>query len=86
MTAGTYRAPTAPTCASRGTRAPTRAPVVRPPTPPVVFAAPRRYVNDVARIAAQPQMTAINSCIEIDLTGQVCSDSIGSRVYRRVLW
>lgn len=26
-------------------------------------------------------MTAINSCIEVDLTGQVCSDSIGTRMY-----
>lgn len=26
-------------------------------------------------------MTAINSCIEVDLTGQICSDSIGTRMY-----
>jgi len=29
-------------------------------------------------------MTAINSCIEVDLTGQVCSDSIGTRIYSGV--
>lgn len=32
-------------------------------------------------MAQQPKMTAINSCIEVDLTGQVCSDSIGTRFY-----
>lgn len=32
-------------------------------------------------IARQPKMTAINSCIEVDLTGQVSSDSIGTRMY-----
>lgn len=32
-------------------------------------------------IARQPRMTAINSCIEVDLTGQVVSDSIGTRMY-----
>jgi acyl-CoA hydrolase len=31
-----------------------------------------------------PKVTAINSAIEIDLTGQVCADSIGSRVYSGV--
>lgn len=32
-------------------------------------------------VARQPRMTAINSCIEVDLTGQVVSDSIGTRMY-----
>jgi acyl-CoA hydrolase len=32
-------------------------------------------------ISTQPKMTSINSCIEVDLTGQICSDSIGSRIY-----
>jgi acyl-CoA hydrolase len=36
------------------------------------------YVNDTAIIRTNPKMTAINSAIEIDITGQVCSDSIGS--------
>lgn len=39
------------------------------------------YVNNVGVIAKNPKMTAINSAIEIDLTGQVCSDSIGTRMY-----
>ncbi|RWS00016.1 acetyl-CoA hydrolase-like protein, partial [Dinothrombium tinctorium] len=32
-------------------------------------------------IAQNPKVTAINSCIEVDIVGQVCSDSIGTRVY-----
>jgi hypothetical protein len=39
------------------------------------------YVNNTGVIAQNPKMTAINSCIEIDLTGQVVSDSIGTRMY-----
>jgi acyl-CoA hydrolase len=39
------------------------------------------YVNNTGIIAQNPKMTAINSCIEIDLTGQVVSDSIGTRMY-----
>lgn len=39
------------------------------------------YVNATHIIAQQPKMTAINSCIEVDLTGQVVSDSIGTRMY-----
>lgn len=39
------------------------------------------YVNDPKIIAKQPNMTAINSCIEVDITGQICSDSIGTRMY-----
>lgn len=39
------------------------------------------YVNDTKIISRNPKMTAINSCIEVDLTGQVCSDSIGTRMY-----
>lgn len=36
------------------------------------------YVNDTAVIRQNPKMTAINSAIEIDMTGQVCADSIGT--------
>ncbi|MBL7924349.1 MAG: acetyl-CoA hydrolase/transferase family protein [Bacteroidia bacterium] len=36
------------------------------------------YVNDTKVIRENPSVVAINSCIEIDLTGQVCSDSIGT--------
>lgn len=39
------------------------------------------YVNNVGVISKNPNMTAINSAIEVDLTGQVCSDSIGTRMY-----
>jgi acyl-CoA hydrolase len=39
------------------------------------------YVNDTSIIRQNPRATAINSAIEIDLTGQVCSDSIGSYQY-----
>lgn len=37
--------------------------------------------NDVAVIAMNPKVTAINSALEVDLTGQVCADSIGHRIY-----
>lgn len=36
------------------------------------------YVNDTKVIRANPKAISINSCVEIDLTGQVCSDSIGT--------
>jgi acyl-CoA hydrolase len=36
------------------------------------------YVNDTRVIRANPQVVAINSAIEIDITGQVCADSIGT--------
>lgn len=39
------------------------------------------YVNDTAVIRRNPKMTAINSAIEIDMTGQVCADSIGTYQY-----
>ncbi|WP_367227097.1 acetyl-CoA hydrolase/transferase family protein [Mucilaginibacter sp. 44-25] len=39
------------------------------------------YVNDTSIIRQNPKVTAINSAIEIDLTGQVCADSIGSFQY-----
>ena len=42
---------------------------------------PSDYVNDVFIIAQNEKMTAINSAIEVDLTGQVCSDSIGFRLF-----
>lgn len=38
------------------------------------------YVNNPANIALNPKVVAINSAVEIDLTGQVCADSIGPRV------
>lgn len=39
------------------------------------------YTNNTEIIAQMPKMCAINSCIEVDLTGQVVSDSIGTRMY-----
>lgn len=41
-------------------------------------------VNDTSAIRKLPKMTAINSAIEIDLTGQVCADSIGTKLYSGV--
>ncbi|MGB5874471.1 MAG: acetyl-CoA hydrolase/transferase C-terminal domain-containing protein [Bacteroidota bacterium] len=51
---------------------------------PVVEMHPTEYVNDPFVIAKNDRMVAINSAIEIDLTGQVCSDSIGPRLYSGV--
>nr|XP_045624670.1 4-hydroxybutyrate coenzyme A transferase-like [Procambarus clarkii] len=42
------------------------------------------FVNNIPIIAQNPKVTAINSCIEVDLTGQVVSDSIGTRMYSGV--
>tara|TARA_R110002049_G_scaffold274391_4_gene452327 strand:- start:274 stop:1539 length:1266 start_codon:yes stop_codon:yes gene_type:complete len=42
------------------------------------------YVNDVSIIKQNPKMVAINSAIEVDVTGQVCADSIGSKMYSGV--
>lgn len=42
------------------------------------------YVNNPFVIAQNPNMVAINSAIEIDLTGQVCADSIGTKFYSGV--
>src|SRR6201987_2813009 len=42
---------------------------------------PTAYTNDPALIARNDRMVAINSAIQVDLTGQVCSDSIGNQFY-----
>ena len=42
------------------------------------------YVNDTAVIRRNPKVTAINSAIEVDITGQVVADSIGTRMYSGV--
>jgi len=42
------------------------------------------YVNDTAVIRRNPKVTAINSAIEVDLTGQVCADTIGTMQYSGV--
>jgi len=45
---------------------------------------PTEYVNDPHVISQQYKMTAINTALEIDLTGQVCSDSIGEKFFSGV--
>ncbi|WP_080056242.1 acetyl-CoA hydrolase/transferase family protein [Spirosoma aerolatum] len=42
------------------------------------------FTNDTAIIRRNPRVTAINSAIEIDLTGQVCADTIGTYQYSGV--
>ena len=44
----------------------------------------QEYVNDPFVIAQNDRMVAINSALEIDLTGQVCADSIGCKLYSGV--
>lgn len=39
------------------------------------------YVNDPWVISRNPKVTSINSATEVDLTGQVCADSIGTRIF-----
>ena len=40
-----------------------------------------KYVNDPYVIRQNPHMKAINSAVEVDLTGQICADSIGTRIW-----
>lgn len=47
---------------------------------PAVFQLDIEYVNRVSTIARNPRVTAINSAVEVDLTGQVCADSVGHRI------
>lgn len=42
------------------------------------------YTNDINIISKNPKVTAINSALQIDLTGQVCADSIGTKFYSGV--
>lgn len=51
---------------------------------PAVVVLNADYVNDTAVIRTNPKVTAINSAIEVDITGQVCSDSIGTYHYSGV--
>ncbi|VAX23996.1 4-hydroxybutyrate coenzyme A transferase [hydrothermal vent metagenome] len=51
---------------------------------PLVVLLDITYVNDTAVIRRNPRVTAINSAIEVDLTGQVCADTIGPRQYSGV--
>jgi acyl-CoA hydrolase len=51
---------------------------------PLVHFKEAAYTNDTAIIRRNPKVTAINSAIEIDLTGQICADTIGNRQYSGV--
>lgn len=48
---------------------------------PIIKSLDIAYVNDPRIISINPKVTAINSAIEVDITGQVCSDSIGTYQY-----
>lgn len=51
---------------------------------PLLELHPTEYVNDPFVIAQNDRQVAINSAIEVDLTGQVCADSIGPKLYSGV--
>jgi len=51
---------------------------------PIIELHPTEYINDPFRIAQNDKMIAINSALEVDLTGQVCADSIGHKFYSGV--
>lgn len=51
---------------------------------PIIEFHPTEYVNDPFVIAQNERMVAINSAIEVDLTGQICADSIGHKLYSGV--
>jgi acyl-CoA hydrolase len=48
---------------------------------PLVAFYPCDWTNDTSVIRRNPKVVAINSALQIDLTGQVCADSIGHRIY-----
>jgi 4-hydroxybutyrate CoA-transferase len=48
---------------------------------PLIELHPTEYINDPFVIAQNERQVAINSAIEVDLTGQVCADSIGPKLY-----
>ena len=51
---------------------------------PVIAMKETAYTNDTSIIRKNPRVVAINSCVEVDLTGQVCADSIGTSQYSGV--
>lgn len=51
---------------------------------PIIELHPTEYVNDPFVIAQNDRMVCVNSAIEVDLTGQVCADSIGHKLYSGV--
>ncbi len=48
---------------------------------PLVEFHPADRTNDTALIGRNPKVVAVNSAIQVDLTGQVCADSLGHRIY-----
>jgi acyl-CoA hydrolase len=42
------------------------------------------YTNDTAVIRRNPQVVAINSALQVDLSGQICADSLGTKIYSGV--
>jgi acyl-CoA hydrolase len=48
---------------------------------PIFETHPTNYTNHPSVVARNDKMIAINSAIEVDITGQVCSDSIGTKIY-----
>jgi 4-hydroxybutyrate CoA-transferase len=51
---------------------------------PLIELHPTEYVNDPFVIAQNDRMVAINSAIEVDLTGQICADSLGHKLFSGV--
>jgi len=51
---------------------------------PMVLMMDVRYTNDPFIISKNPKVTAINSALQVDLTGQVCADSLGTTFYSGV--
>jgi 4-hydroxybutyrate CoA-transferase len=51
---------------------------------PIVELLDIAYVNDTSVIRQNPKVAAINSAIEVDITGQVCADSIGTKIFSGV--
>ena len=51
---------------------------------PLIHMREASYTNDTAIIRRNPKVTAINSALEIDLTGQICADTIGIYQYSGV--
>ncbi len=51
---------------------------------PIIEMHPNEYTNDPFVIAANDRMVAINSALQVDLTGQVCADSMGTLIYSGV--
>ncbi len=51
---------------------------------PIVELHPTEYINDPFNISKNDRMVSINSALQVDLTGQVCADSMGHRFYSGV--